>query len=233
MLKVGLVDDSKYDLEKLLISLGNQEDIDVVFSTNDPEEAYDLIKKSEIDLLITDIEMPKLSGYELADLINSYALDVKIMFVTGHSGYAVHAFELNVLDYIMKPYSKERLLRGIARLEQKKEVVQDKSKLVLKTKTDIHFIEKKNIIFIERTGRSTTILTKDGEFTTYLTLNELEEELTNRSFLRSHRGFIINIHFVKHFSLFAKNSYTVSFHHTNRTAIVTKANLDKLQSNYF
>lgn len=120
MIKVGLVDDQKYDLEKLQVTLSKEADIEIVFSTNNSEEAYKLIKSEDIDLLITDIEMPELSGYELADFIHSYAMDIKVIFVTGHSGYAVHAFELDVLDYIMKPFSKERLLRGINRLQNKK-----------------------------------------------------------------------------------------------------------------
>ncbi|GAA0321628.1 two-component system response regulator NatR [Bacillus carboniphilus] len=233
MLRVGLVDDSKYDLEKLNVNLQNEDDLMIVFSTNDPEEAYQNIKKGDIDLLITDIEMPKLSGYELADLIKSYALDIEVIFVTGFSGYAVHAFELNVLDYIMKPYSKDRLIKGINRRNQLEKVEQDTKKLVIKTKTDIHFIDKKEIIMIERTGRSTTIITAQDEYTMYTPLTELEEELSKRNFVRSHRGFIINIHYVKNFSLYTKNSYIVSFQQTNKTAMITKSNLEKLQKDYF
>lgn len=232
MIKVGLVDDQKYDLEKLTITLSNEENIEIVFATNNSEEAYALIKEGNIDLLITDIEMPALSGYELADFINSYAMDINVIFVTGHSGYAVHAFELNVLDYIMKPFSKERLLKGINRLQKTKEVV-DKAKLVLKNKSEIFFIDKKDIIYIERTGRSTTINTSEGEYTTYQTLNELEEELSGSHFVRSHRGFIINIHYVKNFSLYTKNSYTVHFQGTKKTAIITKMSLDKLQDKFY
>ncbi|UGB31396.1 LytR/AlgR family response regulator transcription factor [Metabacillus sp. B2-18] len=232
MIKVGLVDDQKYDLEKLQITLSKEANIDIVFSTNNSEEAYKLIKSADIDLLITDIEMPELSGYELADFIHSYAMDIKVIFVTGHSGYAVHAFELDVLDYIMKPFSKDRLLRGINRLEKKKEV-SDKTKLVLKNKSEIYFIDKKGIIYIERTGRSTTIYTLEGEFSTYQTLNDLEEELAGSHFVRSHRGFIINIHYVKNFSLYTKNSYTVHFQKTKNTAIITKSSLDKLQDQFY
>lgn len=232
MIKVGLVDDQKYDLEKLHITLVNETNIKIVFSTNNSEEAYKLIKENKIDLLITDIEMPALSGYELADFIHSYAMDIKVIFVTGHSGYAVHAFELDVLDYIMKPFSKERLLKGINRLQKKTDVV-DKTKLVLKSKSEIFFIEKKKIIYIERTGRSTTILTNEGKYSTYQTLNELEEELAGSHFVRGHRGFIINIHFVKNFSLYTKNSYTVHFQETKDTAIITKASLDKLQDQFY
>lgn len=232
MIKVGLVDDQKYDLEKLEVLLANEPNIDIVFSTNNSEEAYQLIKEKEIHLLITDIEMPALSGYELADFIHSYVMDIKVIFVTGHSGYAVHAFDLDVLDYIMKPFSKDRLLRGINRL-RKKTNIKDKTKLVLKTKSEVFLIEKKNIIYIERTGRSTTIYTISGNYSSYQTLNELAKELAGSHFFRSHRGFIINIHHVKRFSLFTKNSYTVHFKTSKDTAIITKANLDVLQDQFF
>lgn len=233
MIKVGLVDDQKYDLEKLFVTMSQVPDIEIAFMTNDAEEAYEKIKKNEIDILITDIEMPTLSGYELADLINSYALDIKIIFVTGHSGYAVHAFELNVLDYIMKPYTKERLLKGISRYEMKESIREGHGKLILKQKTEMQFINKNDIIFVERTGRSTTIVTVDGEYSTYQSLTELEDEFIERHFLRSHRAFILNIHYVKNFSLYTKHSYSVTFQHTKKTALITKANLEKLQQEYF
>jgi LytT family two-component system response regulator NatR len=232
MIRVGLVDDQKYDLEKLIITLENEANIKIIFSTNNSEEAYKLIKENEIDLLITDIEMPMLSGYELADFIRGYGMEIKVIFVTGHSGYAVHAFDLDVLDYIMKPFSKDRLLRGISRL-QKKTDGRDKTKLILKSKSEVFLIEKKNIIYIERTGRSTTIYTTTGDYSSYQTLNKLAEELAGSYFFRAHRGFIINIHHVKNFSLYTKNSYTVHFKHTKSTAIITKANLDVLQAQFF
>ncbi|PLS17209.1 DNA-binding response regulator [Bacillus sp. M6-12] len=232
-MKVGLVDDEKYDLEKLIVTLAQVPDIEIIFSVNSSEEAYELIKKAEIDLLITDIEMPALSGYELADFISTYALDIKVIFVTAHSGFAVHAFDLEVLDYIMKPYSKDRLLKGVARYREKTEAKEAHGKLILKQKTEMQIIDKKDIIFLERTGRSTTIVTVDGEYATYQSLSELEPEFPFRFFLRSHRAFIVNIHYIKNFSLYTKHSYSISFQHTAKTALITKSNLDILQKDYF
>lgn len=232
-MKIGLVDDQKYDLEKLKLSLKNADNLEVIFATSDAEEAYEEIKKDEIDLLITDIEMPSLSGYELADFINSYALNIKVIFVTGHTGFAVHAFELNVLDYIMKPYSKERLFKGINRFLQTNESQGKKGKLVLKQKNEMQIIDKKDIIFAERTGRSTTIFTTDGSYSTYLSLSDLEKELSTSHFIRSHRAFIINVQYVKNFSIYTKHSYSISFQQTSQTALITKGNLDLLQRHYF
>ncbi|MBA9026610.1 MULTISPECIES: LytR/AlgR family response regulator transcription factor [Bacillaceae] len=232
-MKIGLVDDRRIDLDKLLAIVQGISGVEVVFSTVSAEEAYEQIKKESIDLLIADIEMPNLSGYELADIIHSHALDISVIFVTGTSGYAVHAFELNVHDYIMKPYSKDRLIKSIERLMEKSKSAEIAGRLYLKQKNDIHIIQKKDIVFIERSGRSTTIHTKSGPIKTYQTLNELEGELRERDFLRSHRSFIINIHYVKNFSLYAKNSYIVIFEGMEEQAMITKEKVDFLQNHYF
>ncbi|PLR91615.1 LytR/AlgR family response regulator transcription factor [Bacillus sp. T33-2] len=232
-MKIGLVDDRFIDLDKMNGIVANIPNIEIVFSTLSAEEAYEHIKKDSIDLLIADIEMPNLSGYELADIIHSYALNISVIFVTGNSGYAVHAFELNVHDYIMKPYPKERLVKSIERLMEKTKATEMVGRLFLKQKNDIHIIQKKDIIFIERSGRSTTIYTKSGPIKTYQTLNELEGELRERDFLRAHRSFIINIHYVKNFSLYAKNSYIVNFEGIEEQAMITKEKVDFLQHNYY
>lgn len=232
-MKVGLVDDRAIDLDKLQAIVSAVADVEVVFATQSAEEAYSHIKKEAIEVLIADIEMPNLSGYELADIIHSHALNIAVIFVTGTSGYAVHAFELNVHDYIMKPYTKERLTQSIERLIEKSKSSEMTGRLYLKQKNDIHIVQKKDIVLIERSGRSTTIYTKSGPIKTYMTLNELEGELRERDFLRSHRSFIINIHYVKNFSLYAKNSYTVTFEGLDEKAMITKEKVEFLQQNYF
>lgn len=232
-MKIGLVDDRLIDLEKMNAIVTGIPGVEVVFCTQSAEEAYAHIKKENIDLLVADIEMPNLSGYELADIIHSHALNIAVIFVTANSGYAVHAFELNVHDYIMKPYTKERLIKSIERLMEKTRSAEMTGRLYIKRKNDIHIIQKQDIIFIERSGRSTTIHTKSGSVITYQTLNELEGELRERDFIRSHRSFIINIHYVKNFSLYAKNSYVVAFEGTEEKAMITKEKIGFLQEHYF
>ncbi|KGP73788.1 LytR/AlgR family response regulator transcription factor [Pontibacillus yanchengensis] len=233
MVRVGIVDDRSIDLEKMRSIVTQVGEAEVVFAVSSATEAYELVKEENIDLLIADIEMPELSGYELADLIHTHAIDIDVIFVTAHSGYAVHAFELNVHDYIMKPYQKERLVQSIDRYVDKTKSTEMKGRLFIKQKSEIHILPKKEIIFIERTGRSSTIHTKNQVVSTYQTLNDLEGELRERDFIRSHRSFIINIHFVKHFSLYSKHSYTVSFDGTDEKAIITKEQLDYVQHYYF
>lgn len=232
-MKIGLVDDRSIDLDKLKGIISSIEEAEIIFATSSAEEAYEQIKKESINLLIADIEMPNLSGYELADIIHSHALNISVIFVTGNSGYAVHAFELNVHDYIMKPYSKDRLLQSVQRLIHKTKSTDISGRLYVKQKSNIHIVQKKDIIFIERSGRSTTLYTKTGPIIIYQTLNELEGELRERDFIRSHRSFIINIHYVLNFSLYAKNSYIVTFDGINEKAMITKEKVSFLQEHYF
>ena len=230
MLKVGIVDDRQIDLDKVVGIVSQMEHVEIVFATTSAEEAYERIKKEEIELLIADIEMPHLSGYELADIIHSHALHIDVIFVTGNSGYAVHAFEINVHDYIMKPYTKDRLTTSIQRILERSRQAEIAGRIYIKHKNNIH---KKDIIFIERTGRSSTIYTKNGSVKTYQTLKELEGELRERDFIRSHRSFIINIHYIQNFELYAKNSFVVNFEGIEETAMITKEMVDHLQENYF
>lgn len=233
LISVGLVEDRPYDLEKLAAILRAEPDVEIAFAVQDAEEAYALVKTAKPDILFADIEMPKLSGYELADLMHTHAMDTAVVFVTANSGYAVHAFELNVLDYIMKPYKKERLLKALERYRERRRTRQSRDVLMVRHHADIHFIRKEDILFIERTGRSTTIVTKDRHYETYQTLNELEEQLAGGDFIRAHRSYLIHIRYVKHFSLFGKTSYRVTFHHTNQKATITKAKLDELKRHFF
>ncbi|MER2169989.1 MAG: LytTR family DNA-binding domain-containing protein, partial [Psychrobacillus psychrodurans] len=135
--------------------------------------------------------------------------------------------------YIMKPYPKERLVSSVERLLAKQQKAELSGRIFIKQKSDIHIVQKKDIIFIERSGRATTIYTKNGPIKTYQTLNELEGELRDRLFLRAHRSFIINIQYILNFSLYAKNSYLVSFEGIEEKAVITKENLDIIQKNYF
>lgn len=233
MLKVGIVDDRQIDLDKVVGIVSQIDDVEIVFATTSAEEAYKRIKAEEIMLLVADIEMPHLSGYELADIIHSHALHIDVIFVTANSGYAVHAFEINVHDYIMKPYTKDRLTTSIKRVMEKSRQAEITGRLYIKQKNNIHIIQKKDIVFIERTGRSSTIFTKSGTIKTYQTLKELEGELRERDFLRSHRSFIVNIHYIKNFELYAKNSFIVNFDSIKETAMITKEMVDHLQENYF
>lgn len=119
MLRTVLVDDEKPALKVLERLLKQYPEIEIVGMFTDAEQALELVKNDEVDLLFLDIDMPKLNGIATAKEIFSYDINVDIVFVTAYSHFAVEAFELNVLDYIMKPVSPQRLNTTIERIMQR------------------------------------------------------------------------------------------------------------------
>src|SRR5690625_3841265 len=113
-------------------------------------------------------------------------------------------------------------MQGIDRFQKNKRRELSVDQLFIKQQSEIQVIHKQYIIFIERTGRSSTIVTANGEFYTYQSLNELEADLQNKNFIRAHRSFIVNLKYVKNFSAYTNHSYMVHFHHTDQTAMMTK-----------
>ncbi|MBC1574731.1 response regulator transcription factor [Listeria booriae] len=233
MLTVGIVDDNPLDLDKLELIVGKVATVELRLKANNAEEVYAFIQETPVDLLITDIEMPGMSGYQLADFIHLNNMNTSVIFVTAKSGYAVHAFELNVHDYILKPYNQERLVQSIERFTDKKEAGKITGRLFIRSGGDLVIIPKDEIIFLERTGRTTTIHTTKDIFESYQSLGELEGDIRESMFIRSHRSFLINLQYVKRFTEYSKKSFEVVFEGSSQKALVTKEKLKYLQENYF
>ena len=119
MLQAVLVDDEKPALKSLERLLKRYPEIEIAGMFTDAEQALELSKNGNIDLLFLDIDMPNLNGIAIAKEIFSYDTNVDIVFVTAYSHFAVEAFELNVMDYIMKPVSPQRLNTTIERIMQR------------------------------------------------------------------------------------------------------------------
>lgn len=233
MLTVGIVDDNPRDLEKLELIVNNMENVELILKANSADEVYHSIQKTPVDLLITDIEMPCMSGYQLADFIQLNNMKTAVIFVTAKSGYAVHAFELNVHDYILKPFNADRLIQSIDRFTEKKDAGRVTGRLFIRSDGDLVVVPKAEIIFLERTGRTTTIHTINETYETYQSLGELEGDIRESMFIRSHRSFIINLQYVKRFASYSKKSFVVIFEGSSGKALVTKEKLKYLQENYF
>lgn len=119
MLRVLLIDDEKLPISLLKKLLLENEllKIDIVGEYNDPIEAYENIKSLQPDVIFSDIEMPVLNGLELAEKIQEIQPSVEIVFITGFDRYAIDAFNIHAIDYMLKPVQKERVHRTLARLQ--------------------------------------------------------------------------------------------------------------------
>jgi two-component system LytT family response regulator len=164
-----------------------------------------------------------------------------IIFATAHEEYMPEAFELYASDYIMKPFKIERIsntlgrIRGIIEgqsslpVKLPQHVGGNLSKLVIKNKEGVLFIDSKEIIFIERESNSTIIHTASERITTSESLSDIEERLDKSIFLRSHKSYIINLSMITKVSPYGRWTYIVKLRGTSKDALVTHDRFEYLE----
>ncbi|KAA3621706.1 MAG: DNA-binding response regulator [Flavobacterium sp.] len=156
-------------------------------SFEDPMEALDFIRQNKVDLIFLDIQMPELKGTEFAEIISNTA--VRIIFTTAYSEYALQGFELNALDYLVKPITFQRFLSAVEKfpLPESKE-----DTIVIKSGYDLHKVKLKDIIYIESESEYVNYFLENGKnILANQSLAKLEETLP-KLFIRVHRSYIVN-----------------------------------------
>lgn len=194
-----IVDDERLARNKLHSMLVDFSNIEIVGEADSVTTAASQIEKTNPEIIFLDVQMPGASGFDLLEIIETGA---KIIFVTAYDEYAIRAFEINALDYLLKPVSFERLARTVERLEHRAETATDK-KLA---EDDFIFVSSGRISKFIKIGSIKCILAADvyseilieGErFLLLKSLNDWEIVLPTKSFLRIHRSTIINLAFIE------------------------------------
>lgn len=211
-----LVDDEELALEELHFLLDSVSGIGVVGQGRNGVEAIRLVKELEPDLMFLDIQMPGLNGFQVVHQLVKEEVLPQVIFVTAYDQYAVRAFEVNAVDYILKPVEKSRLEKAIQRARKQLESnvpVDDrinnllkqfipatprKSKLVVTDRKRHLMVDADDIVFASVSDGSVQVSTGDlnGE-THYRTLEELQANLDPQVFWRVHRSFLVNINRIK------------------------------------
>jgi DNA-binding LytR/AlgR family response regulator len=196
MYKALIIDDNKVARVMLSEMLRKIEDIELTGEFEDAPSAIATLKKNTADILFLDIEMPGMSGLELLKILPEKPLTV---LVTAKAGYAVEAFELNVVDYLVKPFSVSRVILAV---ERAIELLQKKNTNINQVENNYIFIRDgkiirkillQSILWLEAKGDYVKIVTQQGNFVIHATLRNLEEKLAGGEFVRIHRGYIIPV----------------------------------------
>jgi two-component system LytT family response regulator len=217
MIKVVLVDDEKLATETLQLQLKKlRKDIEIVAVFNDSQKALAEIPNLDFQLLFLDIEMPRLSGFEL--LIKLMPLNFDVIFVTAYNQYAIEAFKYNAISYCLKPVEDTELLQAINTWEQKQQQTMGKDqfenfftayqvanataqKVALPTTDGYQFIPVQNIVRCQSQDNYTHfILNTKENLLICRTLKEVEKILGRRGFLRIHQSHLINPAYLKKYS---------------------------------
>jgi DNA-binding LytR/AlgR family response regulator len=175
--------------------------LQLVASLSNAVEAQKVLLNQDIELLFLDINLPKLSGISFLKTLPSSPL---VIFTTAYPEYAVEGFELDAIDYLLKPFSFERFLKAankaIEKLNQKEAPEQSAQPFIfLKADKKVHKINLDDILYIEAAGDYVKVITENNQLIVNDTLKNLESELTPAQFLRVHKSFIISKNKIKFF----------------------------------
>ncbi len=215
MIRAVIVDDEKHCSESLrLLAEKYVEGISIVAEINDPILAIDVLEAEKPDLLFLDIEMPKMNGFELLKQLELDELD--IIFTTAYDEFAIEAFKVSAIDYLLKPIEREQLVESVAKFKKFKD---DKDfgerfriflsrygsqaprvlgKIALPTQEGFEFIKQEDIIRCESDSNYTTVvLETEKNIVVSRTLKDVESMLDPDSFVRVHHSHLINLRHIR------------------------------------
>ncbi|MFC0524347.1 LytR/AlgR family response regulator transcription factor [Pontibacillus salicampi] len=208
---------------------------EIVAEAKDGEELIEKVFEHSPDLVLCDIEMPKRKGIDAVKELQRTLPSLSYIFTTAHENFAVEAFELNAVDYVLKPIQMSRLMLS---LERAKKVLKEKdrklekwnaslARIPIRFNRSLYYVQIDDILFIEKNDRKSIIHTVEEQYSSGETLEYFLEYLDHR-FVQSHRSFIINLHRVARIQTSGK-SYLVFFDHYDIAAQISKQNIQRVQ----
>lgn len=205
MIRCLIVDDEPIAVRVLASHLEKVPDVEVVATCANAIEALRMVNNEQVDLIFLDIEMPEITG---TDFVEALAHPPAIIFTTAHRDYAVRGFELDVVDYLLKPVSFPRLNRAVEKYRRLYESgsgggeVGDATVESINIKVDRRTvrIELPDIMYAESLSDYIIIHTESGKYTTKLKMSDVEDQLAPHGFMRIHRSYIVSLRRVDSFT---------------------------------
>ncbi|NWJ95631.1 MAG: response regulator transcription factor [Chloroflexi bacterium] len=242
--KALVVDDEKPAQEELAYLLEQSGYCRKVVITGDVLEALRFLQQERYDIIFVDVQMPGMNGLELAQVLQKFASPPRVIFVTAYEEYAVQAFELDAVDYLLKPVSKIRLEAALQRavrrpgevhvtsdeeaskprsreeeIPDQKEKVRVLEKLPVDKESKTLLIDLSDIRYAVARGDYVYIKIFDQEFLTRYSISELEKRLPSPPFLRTHRAFLVNLHNVSEIYPFFNGAYVLKVNDKDQSEV--------------
>ncbi|MFV0593961.1 MAG: LytR/AlgR family response regulator transcription factor [Draconibacterium sp.] len=199
-LKIGIIDDEMHAIETLVFDLEENfaGQVEIVFSSTDPVEGIKLIKKNKPDLLFLDVEMPRLSGIDVLEIIDD--MELKVVVTTAHQDFAVQAVGTRAIAYLLKPVQMEQLEAIIENIQQVGFVSHpiENERLAVPVFDGIEIVPVPEIIYCKSEGNYTKLFFSHGKkLLASKTLKYFTEILPARQFMRIHKSYLINLRHMK------------------------------------
>ncbi|WP_375722619.1 LytR/AlgR family response regulator transcription factor [Arcobacter sp. KX21116] len=221
-MKVMIVDDEKLALSRLTRLL-NEEGIEDIVSFDSPSLALVEATKNKFDVVFLDISMPQMNGLELANIILSMEPKTFIVFQTAYSEYAIEAFKIGGIDYLMKPIESDDIKRVIEKIKSFKQSNESSDeKLLGKRGNKIYLIKLDDIYFIKADLDEVLVRIKDADVYVKRKIGDLEKLLDKKKFFRIHRSIIVNVDKIKSMESVEQSKLTISFEHIDSVVTSSK-----------
>ncbi len=218
-ISAAIVDDEDLARRILCEYLADYPEVVVVAECTNGFEAVKVASELKPQILFLDIQMPKLSGFEVLELIDH---DLVVIFVTAYDEYALRAFEVHAVDYLLKPFSKERLAEALDRAKQRlkrqdssllpklinesRKAASPLERILVRDGSKVHVIATRKMDYLEAQGDYVCIRCGGKEFLKQETLGTLEKNLDPHQFVRIHRSYILNLERLAKLELYTKDS---------------------------
>jgi two-component system, LytTR family, response regulator len=242
MIKAVLIDDEPLARTIVKEYLEQFPAIEVAAECNNGFEGFKTINQTKPDLVFLDIQMPKINGFEMLELIEE---PPAVIFTTAFDEFAMKAFESNAIDYLLKPFSPERFSKAVqkfldsrksttqnvkvdALLETAAKTPQQSQRVVVKTGGNIKIISIPDIIYLEAADDYVKIHTKDGAYLKNKTMAHFEQTLPQTQFVRTHRSYIVNVQQITRIDPYEKDSQVATIKSGERIP-VSKSGYAKLK----
>jgi two-component system LytT family response regulator len=235
MIKVLIADDNETMSEILKEVIDGHKSFETVAVGADGESALALFEKHKPEVVFMDIEMPGMSGVDCARQILEKSPDTYIVFSTAHDEYMGEAFEMYAFDYILKPFSLDRVRNTLNRLaemldrEKPSESSIKLDKLMIKNRDGMSFVDIDEIMLVFREGSRTKIVTKRNAYFTGMNLNELEAKLEGDAFMRTHKSYIVNLKHIEQILPYGRWTHVVRLKGLREDALITHEKLQLLE----
>jgi len=236
-----IVDDEALARKALRMVIDRFEEIEIIGECSDGFEAVKAINEKRPDLVFLDIQMPKLDGFDVLELLGKDA--PFIVFVTAYDEYALQAFEAHALDYLLKPVKPERLAKTLDRIKERfpgksrqpvdKLLQQHRLKdvphkrILVRDRGNIYIIQAEDITYIEAQGDYVCINTLKKSSLKNDTLANMEKMLDPRKFYRIHRSYILNIDYLSKIEPYTKDS-RVAILKNGKTLLVSRSGYSRI-----
>ncbi|WP_066630096.1 LytR/AlgR family response regulator transcription factor [Labilibacter marinus] len=220
-ISVVIIDDELPARNLIKAYLKKHNNIDVLGEASNGFEGIKVVQELKPDVIFLDIQMPKVTGLEMLEVIDNPPF---VIFTTAYDEYALKAFELNAIDYLLKPFSEERFDAALQKAIDGKEKVNKKvisktveethqlknerlTRIVVKKGSELNVIPVNEVVYIEADDDYVFIHTADNKFIKSATMKHFQENLDKAQFVRIHRSYILNISKINKIEQYDKESY--------------------------